>query len=633
MENSGDASSSESSSTATVTKYRCHIYETNQRAKQPSSITKPLKPHQLAAIHKAAKMECGEYIEYQITEEDETLIGHPGNRSIINSRNFSIRTNIGVLGDIVGFGKTLIALGVIAATPITDIWENHIGIKQLKSRASILEVTQRDNEDASDYMRIRSTLIVVPHGPVFTHWETSLREYTRLKYIAIDTMTKVRKLDVIPDDPHSIMDFFGKLDVVLVKASALDKFTEYFHCNYYTKNNPISNWSRLIVDEAHNIITAIPDDMTFKFMWLITSTYDQLITPSFLRKRYSRATCNFFNNETLYLMLVKNDPDFVHKSFTLPDMKEIAYICKMSHALSVVRPFLNPEVLDRINASDYIGAVSAMGGSNGTVEELVNLVTNEIKRDIRNKEREIAYVSEIDIPEAAKEQRLTNLRRELGVLQDRMKALVERIAGLDKKMCPICYLESEDPVMLSCTHSFCGNCILSWFRTRQTGLTCPECRQPVNIGKMVAVVSDEEVLRNRVVNGEQNELLSKEDTLMKIIRNKPNGRFLVFARHDSVFREVTSKLQEASITSCEMKGNSSVMLHNLEKFRNGTVRVILLNTFHAGSGIDISCATDVIVFHAMGIDKTQAVGRAYRVGRTEPLVVHNLYYPHESGQV
>jgi len=31
----------------------------------------------------------------------------------------------------------------------------------------------------------------------------------------------------------------------------------------------------------------------------------------------------------------------------------------------------------------------------------------------------------------------------------------------------------------------------------------------------------------------------------------------------------------------------------------------------------------------MGLDKTQAVGRAQRVGRTSPLTIHNLCYPHE----
>ena len=65
------------------------------------------------------------------------------------------------------------------------------------------------------------------------------------------------------------------------------------------------------------------------------------------------------------------------------------------------------------------------------------------------------------------------------------------------------------------------------------------------------------------------------------------------------------------------------------KLEAGTTKIILLNTQYAGSGIDINCATDVIIYHSMGIDKQQAIGRAQRVGRTSELYIHNLYYEHE----
>ena len=65
------------------------------------------------------------------------------------------------------------------------------------------------------------------------------------------------------------------------------------------------------------------------------------------------------------------------------------------------------------------------------------------------------------------------------------------------------------------------------------------------------------------------------------------------------------------------------------KFKSGELNVILLSTKYAGSGIDISYATDIIIYHKMGEDKIQAVGRGQRVGRTSPLSVHNLLYEHE----
>jgi SNF2 family DNA or RNA helicase len=55
----------------------------------------------------------------------------------------------------------------------------------------------------------------------------------------------------------------------------------------------------------------------------------------------------------------------------------------------------------------------------------------------------------------------------------------------------------------------------------------------------------------------------------------------------------------------------------------------MLNTQYAGSGIDISCATDIVLFHSMAHKSEQAIGRAQRVGRTTQLTVHRLCYPHE----
>ena len=71
------------------------------------------------------------------------------------------------------------------------------------------------------------------------------------------------------------------------------------------------------------------------------------------------------------------------------------------------------------------------------------------------------------------------------------------------------------------------------------------------------------------------------------------------------------------------------MLNVLERFKNGITKIILLNTQYAGSGIEINCATDVIIFHSMGLDKQQAIGRAQRVGRTSVLNIHNLCYEDE----
>lgn len=122
---------------------------------------------------------------------------------------------------------------------------------------------------------------------------------------------------------------------------------------------------------------------------------------------------------------------------------------------------------------------------------------------------------------------------------------------------------------------------------------------------------------------------TKQETLFDILRSKPNGKFLIFSRVDSSLYQLTHALAEANIRHAELKGSTAVMMKTLERFRNGELPVILLNTYYAGSGIDISCATDVIMLHDMAMDGIQAIGRAQRVGRTTPLHVHKLCFPSE----
>ena len=90
-----------------------------------------------------------------------------------------------------------------------------------------------------------------------------------------------------------------------------------------------------------------------------------------------------------------------------------------------------------------------------------------------------------------------------------------------------------------------------------------------------------------------------------------------------------NRLRTENVSYSLLRGNSNVMSSVLEHFKNGNTRVLLLNTVHAASGIDISCATDLILVHDLGHGRTQAVGRCNRHPRTTSLRIHQLCYPHE----
>ena len=163
---------------------------------------------------------------------------------------------------------------------------------------------------------------------------------------------------------------------------------------------------------------------------------------------------------------------------------------------------------------------------------------------------------------------------------------------------------------------------------------CPTCRTEIrsaeNLTAIVPVKIEDKKLPNKDVIGKG--VLSKEDTLIELILNNKSGKFIVFSRVDAAFSKITTILTANNINHACLKGNTNQMMNILNNFKYKNTNVILLTTQYAGSGIDISIATDVIILHSMAADKRQAIGRAQRVGRITPLKVHNLCYEHEMVQ-
>jgi SNF2 family DNA or RNA helicase len=383
-----------------------------------------------------------------------------------------------------------------------------------------------------------------------------------------------------------------------------------------------------MIDEAHVIIMKIPE-LTYKFMWLITSSYRDLFLYNYSKTIYAGFLQMIQHNvERLHYVLIKGETEFVKDSFEVPPPLEKFYVCKMSKNLTAIQPFLTPAISDFINVNDIAGAIKELGGLTETADDLVKLVLTDITKHISNTQMEIEFVQLLELERENKEARLNTLRNELKRYVIRKESIEEKLREVSSRMCSICYDSLDNPIYLNCSHMFCGQCIFNWIQansrtTRTVKVQCPECRTDIDSSKIVAIVK-EKVETNTIMM-----IMSKEDQLIDIIKKKPDGRFLIFSRMDTSFGRLSKILESNLITHTEIKGSTSHMMRILDEFVAGRINVILLNTYHAGCGIDISSATDVIIFHSMPQEKIQAVGRAQRVGRTEQLTIHNLCYPHE----
>lgn len=597
--------------------YNVILTDIDPKHRQPKKITQQLKPHQLAGLQKACSMEQHECIKYTVLNPHDYIpFGNSLQPQLYSS--FTLKSNIGIIGDIVGYGKTLIALSIVAALKTEAIYISPFRKQTYQGINSYMEITKETVQTPS-LMIINTTLIVVPRGPVYIQWRNMIRNHTTLTCLTIESLIFIKKN--LPNNVKDLKVYLDTFDIVLIKNTTLLTMIDYY--NEIDTVNVIEGFNRIMIDEAHIIIIKVPC-IVYRFLWLITSSYRELLYYSNnSRSIYSGVFQMLHNNiERLHYILIKGDTDFVKRSFEVPQPIEKFYVCKLEKHLIAIQSFLSPLLNELINVNDIAGAIRELGGTSETPDELIKLVLKDIENNILNTKREIAFVETLELDQ---ENRLNSLKNELNRYTTRKLSIEEKIHEVDNNTCSICYNTLDNPIYLSCSHIFCGQCIFNWIqmntRTSRSGrVQCPECRTEIDSSKIVAVVKEK--VETRVI-------ISKEDQMIDIILKKPEGRFLIFSRIDTTFGKLAHILKNNSITHTEIKGATSHMMKILDDFVANRIRVILLNTYHAGCGIDISSATDVIIYHSMPHEKIQAIGRAQRVGRIEQLTIHNLCYPTE----
>jgi superfamily II DNA or RNA helicase len=599
--------------------YDIELNDNSKLAIQSSKINIKLKPHQLAAINKAIEMENNDKIRYKI---NNNLLSINSNTDNI----IDISTNVGIFGDIVGYGKTFIALSLIAMNDINNIHINNnlTEIYNNSKNYNYFSISTVNNLISMNV--IKSTLIIVPRGPVYSQWENMIKKNTTLKILAISNLLYIKtflpKFD--GKNMNEIIEFYNSYDIVLIKNTTLPLFFNYYNNN--DNNRFINNWKRVIIDEAHDIINNLKININYHYLWLISATYEKIIEK--LRKSSYNSLIVSRDVMVHYInyMIVKSNINFIKNSFKLPEPIEKFYLCKLSNNINIIKNFISNSILEKINANDISGAIKELGGKNETEEEIIELVSRELKRELHNKEMERNYINNLDISAEQKILKLKNINNDIENQEEKIKNLTERISYISSKSCPICMELITNPIIIECMHVFCGSCLIKWLNTNKN---CPNCRTNITSPDKLIAIVDNNNNDNDNNNEVKEKILSKEDTLLKIINSKENGRFLIFSRNENSFESIKSILFNTRYKYELLKGNTSHMINILNKFKTGDINIILLNTQYAGSGIDISDATDIIIFHNMGTDKLQAVGRAQRVGRTTELYIHNLCYEHE----
>jgi hypothetical protein len=613
-----------------------------QQIEQPPEIKVALRPHQKAIL-------------YEMEQREAKL-----------SRGFDLSgsrlySRFSFLGDGVGVGKSLMVLGHIARCKQLPQLQS-IPILDPNSSSQLYSL----HESSYGYgLSEINCLIVVPHT-LYRQWQTYIKEQTTLNCFGVQTKKMIQD-----EKEEDVLKKLREADVVLVSN------TLYGNLQEIVKKHKLI-WKRVFLDEADTLhIPSTRPKFDTRFTWLISASWANLLFPNASHYLSEPVLNNYLNptittldpelqlfmkssfqsthSHTNYVfaryyvisttflrdflhsanslrghLVLRCRESFVKESITLPPIYIRNIICKSSILQRVVGNAIPSEVRNLLHAGDVQGALQHLGVKSEDSISLVKAVTENRYKELDRLRKTYDFKAGLEYSSAhAKETALKSLKDKIGSLEEQIKQLKERIENYKEEMCPICFDEPQNPTLTPCcSRIYCAGCILTSL-TRQH--TCPLCRANISASGLRNLSTTPQVIQNEIVNpNAPPELLKKNDQLLELIRSTPNGKFLVFSRFDNPFLQISHEIETMKVAVKQVRGNKDVIASTLKSFQKGDTKVLLLNSIEAGAGLNITAATHIVLLHAMTHEEEkQILGRAYRLGRSEPLEVIRLLHADE----
>jgi len=564
----------------------------------------------------------------------------------------TLYSSYGILGDSVGVGKSLMVLAHIARLATLPALP---AMKTLGANSSN-KMFSIKSEEAMD-MSGAGALIIVPHT-LFRQWSDYIKKQTHLTHLLVDKKKAVSQ-DTFRE---SVMN----AQVVLISN------TQYKEFSLWQNDNRIV-WKRVFIDESDTIHLVNgyrrPEAL---FTWFITASWMNMIFPNeslyiqhqnlvanvfgegapyaclkpyfselmrsgrpYNYMRFSMTSYNFFrevlnNNHRLRgRLVIKCSDEFVQQSISLPVLHRSNVICVAPITQQIVSDAVPGDVQMLLHGGDITGAIAALGVKSEDTTSLIDAVTMNLKKELQRLKATYEFKAGLEYStQAAKEMALKSLEDKMKGKEEAIKSIQARIEGFKEEMCPICYETPTEPMVTPCcSRVFCGQCILS---CRARSAACPMCRTEYRIAQLKKIVLEKvatEIVEEAEPEGPKEK---KADALLRLFKENPTGKFLVFSRYDNPFTAMEESISALGVTVKQLKGNKDGIASTLRQFQGGELRCLLLNSHYAGSGLNITAATHVVLLHAMTHEEEkQILGRAYRMGRTEPLHFIKLLHADE----
>jgi superfamily II DNA or RNA helicase len=601
------------------------VTDTSGYAVQPQEIKVPLRPHQLAMINAMQEKQRACIEGFQI--DDETHY-----------------SQMAILGDKVGSGKTLTTLGFIASRKMTTSVFRRIHERSQTTFWS--EKPVHINECSGN------TLIIVPHT-LFHQWKFAIQQQTTLSFFEVKTTKALEKTD--------FNELIKTRDITLMSNTIIRNFMN-------TNNRHLLQWSTVIFDEVDSIhFTSTVPMPKANFYWLITATWpniifqglymyisnnylaqrapslhpdlltllhqDQITNGNSYYSRYDVKSTSFFlqflsKHPSRGHLVLRTNSAFMEQSWRSPPIVEQRIICETPITHRIIAQYVNSEIQELLHAGDIQTALEKLGVNNTSQSSLIQALCETRERELDRLEKTLVFKESIDYTTPqAKEQAITSLKSKISSIKEQISSLKQRILNVKDEICAICFEEPRVPTfVLCCERLFCGACIINCI---QRNPSCPLCRAALDYKRLRQIEADNSSKTTEPMKIEPKNP-KKKDALLKLISETKGGKFLVFNRYDNPFLEIEGDLLQSGIRVATVKGNKDHISSTLKQFEKGEIQVLLMNSMQAGVGMDLKSATHVVIMHVMKAEEEkQIIGRAIRLGRNEQLNLVRLLHEGE----
>ena len=538
----------------------------------------------------------------------------------------TICTNVGILGDKVGAGKTYDIVALLSHRPYLNRREIILGGNK--------NITLKLEHSVKNHININ--LLIVP-SKILPQWKSSFDYARNLRVYSISTnkeidniikTTKKKKINYYDEEIEEecqILDDMKleNISCILMGDTMFKRFCDY--CEDVV-------WNRVIIDEADTIkLPRNGEYIYYNFMWLITGT------PSGLKYSCKPIFSGIFkdNNYNLFdSLVIKNDENYIGSSIKLPHPKRLIIKCLTPKEINLIKDLIPPSVLQMINAGNSDEAIKVLNFNIDTNDNIFQVITKNIIEKINNYKIELDAENKkyyIDLLE--KERKINLINNNILKLEDKYNCLKKRIYELNNDYCPVCLDSFNKPVIVKCCNNcFCFDCLAVSLGSLHNN-KCPYCRSLISQNDVLMIDNNIEQIKKNIEKNNKEEK-EKMDVLIDLIKGKPDGSFIVFANYADTFYKIETKFKEEGISYVILKGLATTIKKSVDDFRDKKIRVLMLNAQYFGAGMNLQMTTDLVIFHRFDRNmEEQIIGRAQRFGRTCPLNVYYLLHDNEGKEI